>query len=107
MNKPLALIYDEFADTYEHNRGLFDMTEVLESFYRRLGKSQGRVLDLGCGAGEPFASSFIERGSRIPVRTTSPQTRSLDGAQRNPGMKPRGMNLCRVSTGGPSHRHRC
>ena len=62
MRKSLAQIYDGFADTYEENRGLFDMTAVFEAFFGRLGPERGRVLDLGCGAGEPFAATFIRRG---------------------------------------------
>jgi len=62
MRKNLSRIYDEFADTYDQSRGVFDMTEVFNAFYRRLGMEKGRVLDLGCGAGEPFASTFVERG---------------------------------------------
>ena len=62
MKKPIAQIYDEFADTYEQNRGLFDMTEVFDGFLRRFQPRTGAVLDLGCGAGEPLATSFIQRG---------------------------------------------
>ncbi len=62
MTKDLAQIYDGFADTYEENRGLFDMTEVFDSFYARLNQQPGRVLDLGCGAGEPFSKLFIDQG---------------------------------------------
>jgi SAM-dependent methyltransferase len=62
MRKSLARIYDEFADTYEQGRGIFDMTEVFNDFYRRLEAVEGVVLDLGCGAGEPFAATFVKRG---------------------------------------------
>ena len=62
MNITLQEIYDEFAETYEKNRGLFDMTEVFDSFYGRLNVEEGRLLDIGCGAGEPFARFFIDRG---------------------------------------------
>ncbi|MEN8106694.1 MAG: class I SAM-dependent methyltransferase [Pseudomonadota bacterium] len=62
MKKSLARIYDEFADTYEESRGIFDMTEVFNAFYQRFDIIKGRVLDLGCGAGEPFAATFINRG---------------------------------------------
>jgi hypothetical protein len=33
MNSTLREIYDGFAETYEEKRGLFDMTEVFNSFY--------------------------------------------------------------------------
>lgn len=56
----IAAAYDKFAHTYEVNRGHFDMGEVLREFVRRL-PAQGELLDLGCGAGEPFASSFLTR----------------------------------------------
>ena len=62
MNITLREIYDGFAETYEDNRGFFDMTEVFDSFYERLDVEKGRLLDLGCGAGEPFARFFIDRG---------------------------------------------
>ncbi len=62
MNTSLREIYDEFAETYDKNRGLFDMTEVFNSFYERLEIKKGRLLDMGCGAGEPFPRFFIDRG---------------------------------------------
>jgi ubiquinone/menaquinone biosynthesis C-methylase UbiE len=62
MNNSLQIIYDQFAQTYEENRGLFDMTEVFNSFYERLDAKNGNLLDLGCGAGEPFPKLFIDRG---------------------------------------------
>jgi ubiquinone/menaquinone biosynthesis C-methylase UbiE len=62
VNKTLQEIYDDFARTYEANRGLFDVTEVFASFYPRLENSPGRLLDLGCGTGEAWDRFFIERG---------------------------------------------
>lgn len=62
MKKSLASIYDEFADSYDKNRGIFDMTEVFDDFYQSFDIKRGRVLDLGCGAGEPFSANFINRG---------------------------------------------
>lgn len=62
MKTSLQEIYDKFADTYDQSRGLFDMSEVLNSFYGRLNVKQGRLLDVGCGAGEPFARFFIDQG---------------------------------------------
>ena len=65
MSGDLRQIYDRFADTYEQNRGLFDMSEVIDDFSRRLPERPGRLLDLGCGAGEPFPAFFIMRGWRV------------------------------------------
>lgn len=65
MDQTLQEIYDGFADTYEANRGLFDMRPVFDDFWSRLGSEKGDALDLGCGAGEPFAKNFIERGWRV------------------------------------------
>jgi len=65
MKTYLQKIYDGFAQKYEKNRGLFDMTEVFNSFYERLDVQNGNLLDLGCGAGEPFPLLFIDRGWRV------------------------------------------
>ena len=62
MNTKLEKIYDNFAKTYDENRNLFDMTKILDSFYERLTVKKGNLLDLGCGAGEPFAKWFINHG---------------------------------------------
>lgn len=80
MDKPLREIYDSFADTYEANRGLFDMRPIFEDFWRALNKTSGDALDLGCGAGEPFARNFIDRGWRVTGVDFSP--RMLQLAQR-------------------------
>ena len=57
----LKHVYNEFAATYDDNRGLFDLSEVLDDFYQGLGQT-GQLLDLGCGSGEPVAKYFIEQG---------------------------------------------
>ena len=62
MDLDLREIYDRFAETYEANRGLFDMTDILKPFFTGLKLPQGRLLDLGCGAGEPFPRFFLEQG---------------------------------------------
>jgi cyclopropane fatty-acyl-phospholipid synthase-like methyltransferase len=62
VKNTLQEIYDKFAQTYEKSRGLFDMSEVLNSFYGRLEAKRGRLLDMGCGAGEPFARFFVDHG---------------------------------------------
>jgi len=65
MDITLREIYDGFAETYEENRGLFDMTDVFASFYECQEVKKGRLLDLGCGAGEPCARFFIDRGWKV------------------------------------------
>ncbi len=65
MKNDLQKIYNRFAKTYDKNRGLFDMTEVINDFYRRLSVHSGHLLDLGCGAGEPFPAFFIQNGWQV------------------------------------------
>ena len=65
MKSTLRDVYDQFAAAYEANRGLFDMTPVLNPFFAGLGKAKGRLLDLGCGAGEPFPRYFLDRGWEV------------------------------------------
>ncbi len=65
MKPTLRDVYDQFAADYEANRGLFDMTPVLNPFFAGLGQAQGRLLDLGCGAGEPFPRYFLDRGWEV------------------------------------------
>jgi len=72
----LCAVYDRFADAYEASRGLFDMTPVLADFQARL-PATGRLLDLGCGAGEPFASHFIRHGWRVTGVDFSPRMLEL------------------------------
>jgi cyclopropane fatty-acyl-phospholipid synthase-like methyltransferase len=63
--KSLPEIYNEFAMTYEANRGLFDMSELMNDFYQRLPFPRGHLLDLGCGTGEPFSKFFIDKGWEV------------------------------------------
>lgn len=65
MQNYLQKIYDRFAETYEKNRGMFDMTDVINDFYKRLPAHSGHLLDLGCGAGEPFPAHFIQQGWQV------------------------------------------
>lgn len=65
MARNLQDIYDSFAETYEDQRGLFDMSEIFETFYQSLEHEKGNLLDLGCGAGEPIPRLFIDNGWRV------------------------------------------
>ena len=53
--------YEAFAVTYDLQRGQFGLDAVLNAFLAVLPR-HGALLDLGCGAGEPVARTFIERG---------------------------------------------
>lgn len=65
MQDDLRTIYDRFADTYEKNRALFDMSGIIADFTARLSGRPGHLLDLGCGAGEPFPAYFIGAGWQV------------------------------------------
>ena len=65
MPDKLADTYDEFAATYDENRSVFDTREILDAFYSRLKPTQGKLLDLGCGAGEPFSRFFVDQGWQV------------------------------------------
>jgi len=65
INKSLAKAYDYMASSYDKNRGLFDMTGVLNDFYQSLEIKEGSLLDAGCGAGKPCADWFIKRGWQV------------------------------------------
>jgi cyclopropane fatty-acyl-phospholipid synthase-like methyltransferase len=65
MQSDLRTIYERFADTYEKNRALFDMSDVIADFACRLTRRPGLLLDLGCGAGEPFPAYFVGEGWQV------------------------------------------
>jgi SAM-dependent methyltransferase len=60
----LALRYDDLAETYAAGRYLFDTTPILREFAGPLPPG-ARVLDAGCGAGEPVARYFVNRGDAV------------------------------------------
>jgi ubiquinone/menaquinone biosynthesis C-methylase UbiE len=65
MNDNLQEIYNRFAERYEQNRGIFDMSDIISDFAVRMPRAPGHLLDLGCGAGEPFPAYFIEQGWQV------------------------------------------
>lgn len=72
----LRSAYDALAASYDANRGQFAMDEVLRDLMAGL-PTEGDLLDLGCGAGEPVAVSFIQRGWRVTGVDSSPAMLSL------------------------------
>lgn len=80
----LAGIYDDFASTYADHRDEFDISEVLDDLRRQL-PATGDLLDLGCGAGEPVAASFLAHGWRVTGVDISDKMLAL-AAQYAPGM---------------------
>jgi len=65
MSDSLQETYNGFADTYEANHGAFDITEILNRFHSSLEPEIGKLLDLGCGAGEPVARYFLNNNWQV------------------------------------------
>jgi len=93
MNNDLKEIYNRFAERYEQNRGLFDMSDIISGFFNRLPRATGHLLDLGCGAGEPFPAYFLEHGWQVTGVDFS--FRMLEMAHLyQPGMKTIFADIC-------------
>jgi ubiquinone/menaquinone biosynthesis C-methylase UbiE len=95
MNDNLREIYNRFAERYEQNRGLFDMSDIISDFAGRMPRIPGHLLDLGCGAGEPFPAYFIEQGWQVTGVDFS--SRMLEMAHLyQPGMQTILADICEV-----------
>jgi 2-polyprenyl-3-methyl-5-hydroxy-6-metoxy-1,4-benzoquinol methylase len=72
MHERIAGLYEENAAAWDRERGR-DLIERswLERFAALLPEG-GRVLDLGCGMGEPIGAWLIERGFRVTGIDSSP-----------------------------------
>ncbi|HDR04332.1 MAG TPA: class I SAM-dependent methyltransferase [Candidatus Marinimicrobia bacterium] len=75
--KELIAVYNRFAETYHENRGIFDMSQIFNEFYTIINIDKGRLLDLGCGAGEPIPAMFIEKGWKVTGVDFSPKMIAL------------------------------
>ena len=67
MNEKERLVkkgYDKIAETYQADRHTFDHSEELTKFAALLPKN-GKVLDVGCGAGIPVAKFLAEAGFEV------------------------------------------
>ena len=58
------MLYDDLAETYAAGRYLFDTMPILREFAGLLPPG-ARVLDAGCGTGEPVARYFVNRGDAV------------------------------------------
>ena len=58
-------LYERFAREYDRDRGRALMERsYLDEMLEHLGE-RPRILDLGCGSGEPIARFFIEKGCEL------------------------------------------
>lgn len=67
MSDPKQIVqegYDHLVETYLADRGNYDTSPWLERF-AALMPPGGQVLDLGCGAGVPIASTLTGRGFNV------------------------------------------
>jgi SAM-dependent methyltransferase len=65
-------IYERNAQAWdEHRSRIFFEQKWLDKFIELL-PSNGHVLDVGCGAGEPIAQYFLKRGLRLTGLDASP-----------------------------------
>ena len=92
----LSEIYDMFAATYHKNRGLFDVSAILAEFDAVIPGSPGRLLDLGCGAGEPVGRYFLDRGWTVTGVDFSAQMLELT-SQYTPEMEAIHADMRRVA----------
>ncbi len=62
----MYLIYDEIIDWFDSHR---NKELTMETFYlnllQRYVPSEGKILDVGCGTGEPIARFLIEQGYKV------------------------------------------
>ena len=62
----VAEFYEENAAAFDRDRGRQLMERAyLDEVLARLDPARRKILDIGCGAGEPIAQYLIERGCRV------------------------------------------
>jgi SAM-dependent methyltransferase len=88
----LARLYDDLAETYAAERHLFDTMPILEEFARHL-PTGARILDAGCGAGEPVARYFVGRGDTVTGIDVSERMLAL-ARRQVPQVTFRRLDLC-------------
>lgn len=65
QNTETSPLYDLIADWFDDNRGRSGMEAPYLARIAQAKPDGGHVLDIGCGAGEPMAQYFIDKGWRV------------------------------------------
>ena len=68
----IANLYERHAAAWDSARGKNLFERAWLDRFRALLPAGGKILDLGCGAGEPIARYFIEAGCRVTGGDSSP-----------------------------------
>ena len=68
----IAGLYERYAKTWDKARGKNLFERAWLDRFRALVPDGGKILDLGCGAGEPIARYLIEQGYRVTGTDSSP-----------------------------------
>ena len=68
----IANLYERHAAAWDSARGKNLFERAWLDRFRALLPAGGKILDLGCGAGEPIARYFIEAGCRVTGVDSSP-----------------------------------
>lgn len=74
----VSRLYDQVAADFDRDRSsLAGEENYLGAIAARLGSGRARVLDLGCGTGEPIARFFIESGCALTGVDAAPSMIAL------------------------------
>jgi len=81
MHERIVGLYEENAAAFDRQRGRDLHEEVWLERFVALLPEKPRILDIGCGMGEPIASWLIGRGARVTGLDSSPAMIALARAR--------------------------